>query len=133
MNIGLLYTPVSIFQMTRGALVLFVGILSVIFLQRRLHLYQWLALIIVMGGIAVVGLSGSLVKKALREHGSNPAQLELELELGEEDGPPPETSVLIGAFFLEGFSVSFLPASCLLDTRRREGEEARKSEPLLFI
>jgi drug/metabolite transporter (DMT)-like permease len=40
MNIGLLYTPVSIYQMTRGALVLFVGILSVIFLHRRLWLYQ---------------------------------------------------------------------------------------------
>lgn len=40
MNVGLLYTPVSIYQMTRGALVLFVGILSVIFLHRRLWLYQ---------------------------------------------------------------------------------------------
>ena len=41
MNVGLLYTPVSIYQMTRGALVLFVGILSVVFLRRRLHLYQY--------------------------------------------------------------------------------------------
>jgi drug/metabolite transporter (DMT)-like permease len=41
MNVGLLYTPVSIYQMTRGALVLFVGILSVLFLRRRLHLYQY--------------------------------------------------------------------------------------------
>ena len=40
MNVGLLYTPVSIYQMTRGALVLFVGVLSVIFLHRRLWLYQ---------------------------------------------------------------------------------------------
>jgi hypothetical protein len=40
MNIGLLYTPVSIYQMTRGALVLFVGVFSVIFLKRRLWLYQ---------------------------------------------------------------------------------------------
>ena len=93
MNVGLLYTPVSIFQMTRGALVLFVGILSVLFLHRRLHLYQWLALIIVMGGVAVVGLSGSLVKKALSE--TDPTQQQLEFE----DGPPPETSVLIGASF----------------------------------
>ena len=90
MNVGLLYTPVSIFQMTRGALVLFVGILSVLFLRRRLHLYQWLALIIVMGGVAVVGLSGSLVKQVLS---SDPQQLAV------EEGPPPETSVLIGASF----------------------------------
>lgn len=40
MNVGLLYTPVSIYQMTRGALVLFVGVLSVIFLRRRLWFYQ---------------------------------------------------------------------------------------------
>jgi hypothetical protein len=41
MNVGLLYTPVSIYQMTRGALVLFVGVLSVLFLRRRLWLYQF--------------------------------------------------------------------------------------------
>lgn len=40
MNVGLLYTPVSIYQMTRGALVLFVGVLSVLFLHRKLYLYQ---------------------------------------------------------------------------------------------
>lgn len=41
MNVGLLYTPVSIYQMTRGALVLFVGVFSVVFLRRRLWLYQF--------------------------------------------------------------------------------------------
>ena len=40
MNVGLLYTPVSIYQMTRGALVLFVGAFSVLFLRRRLWFYQ---------------------------------------------------------------------------------------------
>jgi hypothetical protein len=40
MNVGLLYTPVSIYQMTRGALVLFVGVFSVLFLKRKLWLYQ---------------------------------------------------------------------------------------------
>ncbi|KAF9500363.1 hypothetical protein BDN71DRAFT_1585891 [Pleurotus eryngii] len=58
MNVGLLYTPVSIYQMTRGALVLFVGILSVVFLHRRLWLYQWVSLITVMTGVCLVGLSG---------------------------------------------------------------------------
>ena len=41
MNVGLLYTPVSIYQMTRGSLVLFVGVLSIIFLRRHLWLYQF--------------------------------------------------------------------------------------------
>jgi drug/metabolite transporter (DMT)-like permease len=43
MNVGLLYTPVSIFQMTRGALVFFVGILSMVFLRRRMYFYQCVA------------------------------------------------------------------------------------------
>ncbi|KDQ12303.1 hypothetical protein BOTBODRAFT_67501 [Botryobasidium botryosum FD-172 SS1] len=65
MNVGLLYTPVSIYQMTRGALVLWVGLFSVMFLQRKLWLYQWLALLTVVLGVSIVGLSGSLVKKAI--------------------------------------------------------------------
>lgn len=58
MNAGLLLVAASIYQMTRGALVLFVGLLSVVFLRRHLHLFQWLSLIGVVSGVAVVGLSG---------------------------------------------------------------------------
>ncbi|OCF39345.1 integral membrane protein [Kwoniella heveanensis CBS 569] len=67
MNVGLILTPVSIYQMSRGALVLWVGVLSVIFLRRHLWLYQWAALVIVTMGVCLVGLSGSLVKKSLVE------------------------------------------------------------------
>ncbi|KAF8447916.1 hypothetical protein L210DRAFT_3527501 [Boletus edulis BED1] len=67
MNVGLLYTPVSIYQMTRGALVLFVGILSVIFLRRRLWLYQWISLLTVMAGVSLVGYSGSLIKDTIKD------------------------------------------------------------------
>ncbi|KAF9246475.1 hypothetical protein BU15DRAFT_40047 [Melanogaster broomeanus] len=67
MNIGLLYTPVSIYQMTRGALVLFVGVLSVIFLHRRLWLYQWLSLLTVMAGVSLVGYSGSLITDTVKD------------------------------------------------------------------
>jgi hypothetical protein len=67
MNVGLILTPVSIYQMSRGALVLWVGILSVFFLRRRLWLYQWTSLVIVTMGVCLVGLSGSLVKKELQE------------------------------------------------------------------
>lgn len=62
MNVGLLFVAASIYQMTRGALVLFVGIFSVIFLKRRLGGYQWGALGIVVSGVAVVGLAGALYK-----------------------------------------------------------------------
>jgi drug/metabolite transporter (DMT)-like permease len=60
MNVGLLFVAASIYQMTRGALVLFVGLFSVIFLKRRLYAYQWLALFFVMLGVGIVGLAGSL-------------------------------------------------------------------------
>lgn len=63
MNVGLILTPVSIYQMSRGALVLWVGVLSVIFLRRKLYLYQWSSLLIVTLGVCLVGLSGSLVQK----------------------------------------------------------------------
>ncbi|KAL4952971.1 hypothetical protein BDW69DRAFT_195225 [Aspergillus filifer] len=60
MNVGLLFVAASIYQMTRGALVLFVGLFSVLFLRRKLHLYQWLALFVVVLGVALVGLAGAL-------------------------------------------------------------------------
>lgn len=59
MNVGLVYTPVSIYQMTRGAVVLFVAVMSVLFLKRRIRVLEWVALIIVTMGIAIVGYSGS--------------------------------------------------------------------------
>jgi MFS transporter, ACS family, DAL5 transporter family protein len=62
MNVGLLFVAASIYQMTRGALVLFVGLFSVLFLKRHLNLYKWLALIIVVLGVAVVGLAGVIEK-----------------------------------------------------------------------
>lgn len=72
--------------MTRGALVLFVGVFSVVFLRRRLQLSQlrtflsyhllfiinsilsrWLALVAVMVGVSVVGLSGLLAERKMKE------------------------------------------------------------------
>lgn len=60
MNAGLLLVAASIFQMTRGALVLFVGLFSVLFLRRHLRLFQWLSLGGVVLGVAVVGLAGAI-------------------------------------------------------------------------
>ncbi|PVH17360.1 uncharacterized protein CXQ87_000245 [Candidozyma duobushaemuli] len=57
MNVGLIYTPVSIYQMTRGAIVLFVAVLSVVFLHRRIRPLEWIALVIVTLGIGIVGYS----------------------------------------------------------------------------
>ncbi|KAG9247833.1 hypothetical protein BJ878DRAFT_538915 [Calycina marina] len=62
MNVGLLFVVPSIYQMTRGALVLFVGIFSVVFLKRRLLMYQWLALVTVVLGVGIVGVAGAIYK-----------------------------------------------------------------------
>lgn len=59
MNLGLLFTPVSIYQMTRGSLILFVAIFSVFFLRQRISRIEWCALFVVVLGVFIVGLSGS--------------------------------------------------------------------------
>lgn len=92
MNVGLLYTPVSIYQMSRGALVLFVGVLSVIFLHRRLWLYQWVSLLTVMAGISLVGYSGSLIKDVVHST--------LRLSNADPSSEPEVTRVLVGVFFI---------------------------------
>jgi drug/metabolite transporter (DMT)-like permease len=58
MNIGLLYTPVSIYQMTRGSIILIVGLMSVIFLKKRITKLEWISLFVVFLGVFLVGLSG---------------------------------------------------------------------------
>lgn len=49
--------------MTRGALVLFVGLFSVLFLKRHLRPFQWFALFVVVLGVGIVGLAGALWKE----------------------------------------------------------------------
>ncbi len=60
MNAGLLYTQVSIYQMTRGSIILFVGLFSVVFLGRKINRIEWASLFIVFAGVFLVGLSGWL-------------------------------------------------------------------------
>jgi len=105
MNVGLLYTPVSIYQMTRGALVLFVGILSVLFLHRKLYLYQWLSLLTVMAGVSLVGFSGSLIKDTLQPIAPSLVGLLDSIpatgpSANEPSDPPEATKVVIGVFFI---------------------------------
>jgi hypothetical protein len=72
MNVGLLFVVASIYQMTRGALVLFVGLFSVLFLRRKLYVYQWLSLIVVVVGVGLVGLAGAIFKETPRASGHPP-------------------------------------------------------------
>ena len=68
MNVGLLFVAASIYQMTRGALVLFVGLFSVVFLKRKLYQYHWFSLLLVVVGVGLVGLAGALFKGDKNPH-----------------------------------------------------------------
>jgi len=57
MNVGLILTYASVFQMLRGSVIIYTGILSVIFLKRKLRLYHWSGMVLVLLGLACVGLA----------------------------------------------------------------------------
>ncbi|KAI1457100.1 integral membrane protein [Annulohypoxylon moriforme] len=78
-NAGLFMVAASIYQMTRGALVLFVGLFSVVFLQRKLHLFQWVSLVGVVAGVALVGLAGVIwpdTKDAVKQAADDAASVD---------------------------------------------------------
>lgn len=60
MNVGLILTSASVYQMLRGAVVIFTGVFSYLFLNRRLRVYEWVSLVMVVVGVGIVGLSSIL-------------------------------------------------------------------------
>ena len=63
MYLGLSWTYASVFQMLRGSIIIFVGILSVVFLKRKLHRHHWAGMFIVLIGLGLVGLASVLAPK----------------------------------------------------------------------
>jgi len=61
--IGLTLTYASSFQMLRGAVIIFTGILSTIFLRRRLAWFKWAGMVFVIGGLVTVGVSDMMNQK----------------------------------------------------------------------
>jgi len=55
MYIGLNLTYAASFQMFRGAVIIFTGVFSTLFLKRRLFCYKWTGILIVLAGLATVG------------------------------------------------------------------------------
>ncbi|KAG8445916.1 hypothetical protein GDO86_010638 [Hymenochirus boettgeri] len=53
-------TSASSFQMLRGAVIIFTGLLSVAFLGRKLEWNQWLGIFITIAGLVIVGLADLL-------------------------------------------------------------------------
>ncbi|XP_054159226.1 solute carrier family 35 member F6-like [Oppia nitens] len=71
MYIGLNLTYASSFQMLRGSLIIFTGLLSVAFLNRNLKHYQWIGIFFVMTGLAIVGVSDMVFGSHNDAKGSN--------------------------------------------------------------
>ena len=61
--IGLTLTYASSFQMLRGAVIIFTGILSKIFLKRNLAWFKWTGMLFVIGGLVTVGVSDMVTQK----------------------------------------------------------------------
>uniref|UniRef100_A0A3Q0SBK8 Solute carrier family 35 member F6 n=1 Tax=Amphilophus citrinellus TaxID=61819 RepID=A0A3Q0SBK8_AMPCI len=57
MYVALNMTSASSFQMLRGAVIIFTGLLSVAFLGRRLALSQWIGIFVTILGLVIVGLA----------------------------------------------------------------------------
>jgi len=60
MYVGLGMTYASVFQMLRGSVVIFTGILSMVFLKQKLFKYHWLGMFFVLTGLAFVGVASML-------------------------------------------------------------------------
>lgn len=45
------------FQMLRGTMVVFAGLLTIVILRRKLHLHHWMGIILILAGAALVGAS----------------------------------------------------------------------------
>lgn len=70
MNVGLIYTTASVYQMLRGAVVLFTGSFSVLFLRHHLYAYHWFSLFLVVLGVSIVGMSSILFPSAEKKFDS---------------------------------------------------------------
>jgi drug/metabolite transporter (DMT)-like permease len=105
MNVGLLFVVASIYQMTRGALVLFVGLFSVIFLRRTLHLFQWFALVTVVVGVGIVGLAGAIYKDPRAAPSAAMFTKEVFVVLAREARTPEAVRAIIGVFLIAGAQI----------------------------
>jgi drug/metabolite transporter (DMT)-like permease len=56
-QVGLIFTPVSIYQMLKGSILLFSAALSVWFLNKRMYLHNWVGVLLCVVALTLVGIS----------------------------------------------------------------------------
>eukprot|EP00928_Gymnodinium_smaydae_P021110 TRINITY_DN18214_c0_g1_i1.p1 TRINITY_DN18214_c0_g1~~TRINITY_DN18214_c0_g1_i1.p1 ORF type:complete len:428 (+),score=74.08 TRINITY_DN18214_c0_g1_i1:66-1349(+) len=57
MLVGMLYIPASVWQMLRGANIIFAAIFTIIILRRQLHAFHWLGVTLALLGILAVSVA----------------------------------------------------------------------------
>lgn len=115
MNVGLLFVAASVYQMTRGALVLFVGLFSVLFLKRKLYLYQWLALVVVVLGVGLVGLAGALFsgdKTSMPDQNADPVKVTIRA-ISTAEVPPSVVWTIVGILMIAFAQIFTASQFCL--------------------
>ena len=55
MYVALTLTSASSFQMLRGAVIIFTGLNSMIFLRRKLEWFRWFGMFVIVCGLVIVG------------------------------------------------------------------------------
>ena len=58
---GLIYVNVSIYQMLRGALIVFTSILNIVVLKRRISAHEWLGITMVIIALILIGWAGMYI------------------------------------------------------------------------
>ncbi|XRB13215.1 solute carrier family 35 protein [Pseudoscourfieldia marina] len=72
MNLGLIFVSASVYQMMRGAEMLFAALFGVTFLRRRLALENYLGILLAIIGIFIVGLASVLGNEEDNKKGGTP-------------------------------------------------------------
>lgn len=119
MNVGLLFVAASIYQMTRGALVLFVGLFSVWFLKRHLGIYKWFSLFVVVTGVAIVGLAGAITRDDKATPGHQSIHDTSAGSVGVATAPTQAAMTIIGVLLIAGAQI-FTATQFVLEERIME-------------
>lgn len=81
MNIGLLSVTASVYQMMRGAEMLFAALFAVTFLNRQLNKYHFMGILCCVAGITLVGSSSLLSGEGSSTHEVSPQKMLLGMGL----------------------------------------------------
>ncbi len=73
MTFGLTLMAGSVYQMFRGSLILFTAFFSVVFLKNKLYRHHYLALVLVISGLLMVGLASILIHPEIPEKCKDPS------------------------------------------------------------